>query len=71
MCTGGGSSSPPPAPPPPAPAPPPPAVVMANASDAAQTDSAKLARLKGRAGLRINNTGVPPSGAQGGLNIPN
>lgn len=67
----GGSSPPPAAPPPPAPAPPPPAVVMASASDAAQTDNAKLARLKGRAGLRIDQTNVAPSGAQGGLNIPN
>ena len=71
MCMSGGGGSAPAAPPPPAPAPPPPAVVMASASDAAQTDNAKLARLKGRAGLRIDPTGIPVSGAQGGLNIPN
>lgn len=66
-------SAPAAAPPPPAPAPPAPAVAMASAADTAQSDVAKLSRLKGRAGLRIDQTAgtTPSSGASSGLNIPN
>ena len=66
-------SAPPPAPPAPPPAPPAPAVAMASASDAATSDVAKLARQKGRAALRIDQTAgvVPTTGSASGLNIPN
>jgi hypothetical protein len=73
MCIGGSPSAPAAAPPAPAPAPPAPAVAMASAADSSQSDAAKLARLKGRAGLRIDQTAgtTQSAGASSGLNIPN
>ena len=75
MCMGGSpssSASPPPAPPAPPPAPAAPAVAMASASDNATSDVAKLARQKGRAALRIDQTSnvLATAGEASGLNIP-
>lgn len=73
MCMGGSPSAPAAAPPAPPPAPPAPAVPMAPAADNAASDVSKLARQKGRMGLRIDKTAsvaLPAGGVSSGLNIP-
>jgi hypothetical protein len=66
-------SAPAAAPPAPPPAPPAPVVPMAPATDNSQADASKLARQKGRMGLRIDRASsvtATDSGSSGGLNIP-